>query len=101
VYSLPFCLTIKLIQIRSKQTRYFGPIATIYTRMRMLDYVHYGSDANLCPAAFFRMWYVHMLPYEGFRPESLLAQGTAANARDVASMADAIDGAGFEINYWY
>ncbi|KII86940.1 hypothetical protein PLICRDRAFT_274828 [Plicaturopsis crispa FD-325 SS-3] len=26
--------------------------------------------------------------------------GTAANARDVASMADAIDGAGSEINYW-
>ena len=68
---------------------------------RMLDYVHYGSDANICPGTFFRMSYVHMQPYEGFVPESLLAQGTAANARDVASMADAIDGAGSEINYWY
>jgi hypothetical protein len=31
---------------------------------------------------------------------SLKFQGTAANARDVASMVDIIDGAGSEINYW-
>jgi len=67
----------------------------------MQEYVHYGNDANLCLGTFFRMSYVHMLHYEGFVLESLLAQGTAANARDVASMVDAIDGAGSEINYWY
>jgi hypothetical protein len=94
------------MKIRSKQTRHFGLllIVTIFTRMsirRMLDYVHYGSDANLCLGSFFRMWYVHLVPHEGFVPESPLSQGTAANARDVASMVDAIDGAGSEINYWY
>jgi hypothetical protein len=30
-----------------------------------------------------------------------LFKGTAANARDVASMVDAIEGPGSEINYWY
>jgi len=35
-----------------------------------------------------------------FSPD-VCSQGTAANARDVASMADAIDGPGAEINYWY
>jgi len=37
---------------------------------------------------------------EGFALEYVLPQGTAANARDVASMVDAIDGVGSEINYW-
>jgi hypothetical protein len=66
----------------------------------MPDYALYGSNVNLCLEMCSHTWYDSLYRSKSFGLKYNLSEGTAANARDVALMADVIDGVGSEINYW-
>lgn len=70
--------------------------------LKTISYNRCGNVVNRCrELPFHTLWAASLL--DEFSKLNLYwskFEGTAANARDVASVVDAIDGIGSEINFW-